>query len=71
MEQKRFVFVKPFRNHCGEIVEGAELTLFRGFYYINGGMILPAYVKYIEEILNNENLKREYLKEIPIIYNKL
>lgn len=71
LEQKRYVFIKPYTTHCGTIPENSELTLFRGFYHINGGRVLQAYNKYIDALLNDVSLKREYLKEVPIIFNKV
>ena len=71
MEQKRYVFIKPYTTNQGTIGEGSELTLFRGFYYLNGGMVLPAYVKYIDKLMNNPQLRNEYLKEVVIPYNKI
>ena len=71
MEQKRYVFIKDYKNEKGTIPNGSEITLFRGFIYMNGGMILPAYNKIIMNILINEDLKNEYLREVKIIQNKV
>lgn len=71
MEQKRYVFIKDYKNEKGTIPNGSEITLFRGFIYMNGGMILPAYNKIIMNILRNEDLKNEYLREVKIIQNKI
>jgi hypothetical protein len=36
-----------------------------------GGMVHPAYQKILLNIIQNEDLKEEYLKEVRIINNKI
>ena len=38
---------------------------------MNGGMVHPAYQKILLNIIQNEDLKEEYLKEVRIINNKI
>ena len=38
---------------------------------MNGGMIHSAYANIFHHILNNPNLKDEYLREVNIIHNKI
>lgn len=71
MEQKKYVFIKDYVTQEGVIRQGSDLVLFRGFMYLNGGMLLPAYTKSLSILLDNPNLFREYLKEVEIIHNKI
>ena len=71
MSQKKYVFIKDFVTQEGVIREGSDLVLFRGFLYLNGGMILPAYSKLLINLLNNPTLFKEYLREVEIIQNKI
>jgi hypothetical protein len=38
---------------------------------MNGGMIQPAYIQVIMGIINDPQLKEEYIKEEEIIHNKI
>lgn len=71
MGQKKYVFIKDYVTQEGVIRQGSDLVLFRGFMYLNGGMLLPAYTKSLSILLDNPNLFREYLKEVEIIHNKI
>ena len=71
MNQKKFIFVKEYQGQEGKIPQGTELIFFRGFIYMNGGMVHPAYQKVLLNIINNDKLKDEYLKEVRIINNKI
>jgi hypothetical protein len=50
---------------------GSEVTLFRGFVYLNGGMVMTSYAKMFTDILNDEEKKKQYFIEVPITYNKI
>jgi hypothetical protein len=69
--RKKYIFIKPFKCSHGIIPEGSEITIFRGFVYMNGGMIQPAYIQVIMGIINDPQLKEEYIKEEEIIHNKI
>ncbi|MBR6516946.1 MAG: hypothetical protein IKT40_08950 [Bacilli bacterium] len=70
MKQKKYVFIKDYVTKDGVIREGSDLISFRGFLYLNGGMILPAYSRGLYNLLDNKTLASEYLKEVEIIRNK-
>lgn len=69
--RRKFVFIKSFKSPHGTIPEGSEITIFRGFIYMNGGMIQPAYNQIILGIINDPQLKNEYIREEEIIHNKI
>lgn len=71
MDQKRYVFLKDYKTQEGTIKQGSEVTLFRGFVYLDGGMLMPSYKSLIMNIINNDKLRDEYLKEVQIIANKV
>lgn len=71
MNQTRYVFKKAYQTSEGTIPEGSEITLFRDMVFLNGGMIHLAYQRLIKELVNDEAFKNEYLKELPIIRNKV
>lgn len=71
MEQRKYVFKKPYLSQEGTIPEGSEIILFRETIYLNGGMVHPAYQSMLRRIVNNPTLKEQYLKEVAIIKNKV
>lgn len=71
MKQVKYVFIKEFKAQDGNIPQGTEIILFRGFVYMNGGMVHPAYNNILMNIINNPKLHNEYLREVNIIHNKL
>lgn len=68
---KKYVFIKPFKTNEGVIPEGSEIIIFRGNVYMNGGLLHPAYNNMIMNIINNPKLRKEYLREVEIIANKI
>ena len=71
MEQRKYVFIKPYNSKEGVIPEGSEIIIFRNVVYLNGGMIHPAYQQTLMDIVTNKRLNNEYLKEVSIIQNKI
>lgn len=69
--QKRYVLLQDIEGREGIIPMGSEVTLFRGFVYLNGGMVMPSYAKMFTDILNDDTLKEQYFMEVPITYNKI
>jgi hypothetical protein len=69
--QKRFMLIQDIEGREGIIPMGSEVTLFRGFVYLNGGMVMPSYAKMFTDILNDEEKKKKYFIETPILYNKI
>lgn len=70
-EQRKYVFKKPYTVDEGTIPEGSDIIIFRDVVYLNGGMIHPAYQEIIRKIVDTPTLKEKYLKEVPIINNKV
>lgn len=71
MKQKKYIFIKDYTTKDGVIRQGSDLIIFRGFLYLNGGMILPAYASCLQKLLDDKNLFNEYLKEVEVINNKI
>lgn len=71
MNQKKYIFLKDYHGEHGKIPQGTEIIIFRGFLYMNGGMVHPAYQKILLNIITNDKLSKEYLKEVQIINNKI
>lgn len=71
MEQKRYIFIKEYTTQYGTIPEGSQIDYVRGTYYINGGMCTPSSNEMFGRIINDSNLKKEYLREVAIPYNKI
>lgn len=71
MNQKKYIFVKEYQGQEGKIPQGTEIIIFRGFVYMNGGMVHPAYQRILLNIIANDELKNEYLREVRIINNKI
>ena len=51
MNQRKFIFIKEYSGEYGKIPQGTELIFFRGFLYMNGGMVHPAYQKILFNII--------------------
>lgn len=67
MNQERYVFIRDFRN----IKKGRELTLFRDFVYLDGGMLSKSYADVLMDLVEYEKAHPYYLKRVNIIHNKL
>ena len=70
-KQVKYVFKEAYQTQEGKIPQGSELIIFRNTVYLNGGMVHPAYQKLLIGIVNDKTKKDKYLKELPIIHNKV
>ena len=70
-ENVNYFFKKAYETPEGTFKEGSEFRFFRGMCYFNGGMVSKYYADMLVDILKNSKLKAEYIKEEPIIYNKV
>lgn len=61
---RKFKFKKAFECDEGTIHEGSEIVLMRDAMYFDGGMVNPAYMPQLMEIINNPKLHKEYLVEM-------
>jgi hypothetical protein len=68
---KRFRFVKPYKTVDGTIPVGGELTVMNATIFYNGGMLEPSFYDEFKTLIQNEMKKKNYLKEVPIPYNKI
>lgn len=69
---KRYKFVKTLKLEDGEIPAGSEITILNDVVYFNGGMVQPYFRNLFLDLLEFEMVKGfNYLREIPIPYNKL
>ena len=69
--ERKFIFKKRYECRFGAIPQGSELIEFRGAYYFNGGMVLPAYAGELDKIVKDPKLRNEYLEEVRVIPNKV
>lgn len=71
---RRFRFIKPYTNKDGDTLpEGAELTILNDTIYYNDGMVTPVYYHMLRRLIDNciNGKEPNYLKEVPIPYNKV
>lgn len=66
-----YVFKKPYTCRLGTLSQGSTIRFFRGAVYFDGGMVDGGYGKILYDIVNNPQLKNEYLVEREIIDNKI
>ena len=71
MEQRKFILIKPYKCDYGTLKEGDEIIMFRNVMYYNGGMVMGGYQSLLRNLVMNDNLRNEYLKEVRIIQNKI
>lgn len=71
MTHKRFKFVKPFTCAFGTLPIDSEITILKQAIYFNGGMIQPQYYELFRDLINKEVKEPNYLREVPIPYNKV
>lgn len=71
MFYKRFRLVKPLKVKEGTLLTGAEITIMNDKIFYNGGVVEPAYYNLLADLVEYEmNEGFNYLREIPIPYNK-
>ena len=72
MFYKRFKFVKPLTQPEGEFKVGDEITIMEERVWFNGGFVTPKYRELLMDLVEYEsNEGWNYLREVPIPYNKL
>ena len=71
MKQRRFIFTKDYNTEEGTIKKGFELLLFRGVFYLNGAMCAVRYQKMFDRIINDPQIMKEFVKEVPPTPNKV
>ena len=69
---KRYKFVKELKVKEGTFAVGSEITVLNDRIYFNGGQIQPAFYDLFYDLIEYETIKGfNYLREVPIPYNKL
>ena len=69
---KRYKFVKELTVEEGTFPIGAEITIMGNRIYYNGGQIQPQFYDLFYDLIEYEtNEGFNYLREIPIPYNKI
>ena len=71
-DYKRYRFVKEYKkSETEKIPVGSEVTIMNGRVYFNGGMTTPLFTKFFLDLIELEKKNSNYLKEVPIPYNKV
>lgn len=69
---KKYRFIKEFSiSNTEKIPVNSELYLYNDRLYFNGGMVSPAYYNILLKLIEMEKVKPNFLKEVPIPYNKI
>ena len=69
---ERYRFIKSYNSYEGRIPEGSDITVLdNGAVYFNGGLVHAAYQRMLKEMISNESVRKEYLREEVIPYNKI
>lgn len=72
MFYKRFKFVKELKQPEGTFKAGDEVTIMEGRVWYNNGMVQPTYRDLLMDLVEYESINGwNYLREIPIPYNKV
>ena len=67
-----YVLKKPYTvEGLGTLREGDSITFFNNIMQYDGYAVAPAYYKYIRPLLEDENLKKEYITERILPENKV
>lgn len=71
-DYRRYRFVKPLSVKEGNFRVNDEITILDGRIYFNGGMVMPTYYNLLSELIEYEtNEGFNYLRQVPIPYNKI
>ena len=69
---KRYTFIKAYEAKEGTIPQGSEITVMdNGAVYFNGGLVHTAYQEMLKSMVDDKAMKNQYLRETPILYNKV
>lgn len=71
MIYKRWRLVKPFTCEYGTLPVDSEITILKEAIYFNGGMVNPLFYDFFRDFINKEVKEPNYLREVPIPYNKV
>lgn len=70
--QHRYVFVKELKVDEGTFPVNAQIDVINGRIFYNGGMIQPTFYNLFYDLIEYELIKGfNYLREVPIPYNKV
>lgn len=69
---KRFVFVKDFSSKDGNFKKGDTVTIINEHIFVNEMMVVPSSYFLLFDLIEYElNEGFKYLKELPILFNKV
>jgi len=63
---EKYVLIKPYECSIGTLPEGTEIILFRGNFYVNGGMVAPSFKSILSKIIADS----DYVKAVKINKNE-
>ena len=63
-EKTRYILKKDYVTDHGALHQNSEIRLFRGAVFYDGGLVPTAYAKELVELVEDEKLKEEYIKEV-------
>jgi hypothetical protein len=67
---KKYIFKKEFKSQFGVIPIGTEMTVFRDMLYVNGNICHFGYASTLMNIIENNELHKEYLRDVTIEKNE-
>lgn len=71
-DYRRYRFVKEYIKSKNEkIPVNSEITVMNGRVFFNGGMTTPLFTKFFLDLIEVEKKNPNFLKEVPIPYNKV
>lgn len=71
-DYRRYRFIKEYKkSETEKIPVGSEITVMNGRVYFNGGMTTPLFTKFFLDLIEAEKDHQNYLREVPIPYNKV
>jgi hypothetical protein len=68
---KRYRLTKDYTCPDGTLLAGSDIDVFGDKIMFNGGMIQPQYYQTLKELITVDELRKEYIREVPIPYNKV
>ena len=71
MNYRRFKLIQDYTCSDGTLVAGSDIDVLGDRIMFNGGMIQPQYYEVLRELITNKELSSKYVREVPVLYNKL
>lgn len=71
MNYRRFRLIQEYTCPDGTLPAGSEIDILGDRMFFNGGMVQPQYYDVLAELISDDKLNKQYLREVPIPYNKI